>query len=263
MQPRTQLDGIIGTLRDLRRHEHLPTSSMSHQVRGIKVFERIFSDTPLHEAVGRVLSTDQPRQLRPGSIGEFMYGCLHSQVQESDIDPICTPSCLRAFRPDTRSRCEATVYELYDGRLQRLTTSRQLAKYLEREVQTSNSDPPGEVVVTAPYPGLDMGRVYLFTDREDPNYWRPIALTGGLRRFDLYTHEGNSPGYRHLGYYDLSPELPVQLPTTSLPAEVVVQVPESYYYLHWVWWGVALVIVVLAVVAVHTWRSRSTTSTIN
>lgn len=178
---------ILERVAELQKHPDEDHRSLDSQIKSMKVFNQAFNGSEIHKKVEEALSSNQPQEIKPGSAGEYLYGCLHQHHNDSDLSPVCTPACLRGFKPNDFPGCDVLVYEFREGELTRVN-----AKGIRENDPAASS-------------------CYLFVDNINDN-WKAAALKAGLYRFDLYARQKGTLGYRHAGRYDIRPSTPRQPP---------------------------------------------------
>jgi hypothetical protein len=105
---------------------------LNHAYNLIKVLTRLGYKTELYNSLLRYLKERKPANIKPNTIGDFLYGCINHPNA-------CSLSCLTGVIPDI-SRCTDQVWIVKNGNLEPLNSENSDKAYIYSDVLLSPSN---------------------------------------------------------------------------------------------------------------------------
>lgn len=96
----------------------------------LKTANKLLINPRTEEEMENLLRSDKVTPLH-GTVGEFLYGCIHEQ---EDLSPECTPSCIRGFAYHTVPDCNIPIYEYQKNTLKMIRNVRGISVYVFSDV---------------------------------------------------------------------------------------------------------------------------------
>lgn len=109
-------------LQAIERGNELSIESRQSLIAALKIYDRMMKGKDSHREMTDTLRERMPERVSPGSINEYLYGCIHSDLEKSDVHPACTPTCMRGFSSDV-GECDASVYSFRNDEMTVLNPS--------------------------------------------------------------------------------------------------------------------------------------------
>lgn len=170
---------IHTNINQLRKHpEALLTNNNTDGLQYLNVFTDLMEGSDVHTKITDALRGDDYTNIKSGTAGEFLYGCVHKQ---KDVNNLCVPSCIRGFRYSIKDRCDVQSYEYMDGKF------------------VGVNQMPGTTIA------------YLFTDTRDiPEEIKHEVAVDGVEKLSVYLKQGDTIDYEHIMEFDLLPMRPLK-----------------------------------------------------
>lgn len=188
-------------------------------VQAARFLESQHVDGVIDELTLHRLVMDRPSEIKLGTNGAFLYGCL----TEQPVPVLCSPACLKGLRISTTEKCPLPVWELdSNGKLQSLN--------------------PG-------LPDATLGLVFLATKHQPLELARP--LQPGLTHLHLYYPVDGTTRYqldRKISW-DLNPTSEVELQHAESQSSSKAEPDSPPPAKTWFWLVVAAVVALVLIVA--------------
>jgi len=174
---------LINTLRREISHEIAGNKDVEQAIKKI----RTATDDERELLSTSFPNKDAPKDIKPGTVGEFLFGCA---VKPKDLSVACTPSCISGLkRPDT-SYCDIQTYLLHDGKLTK----------------------PNLV-------GTSATSAYLFSDVETvPDNVYSSIQNDGITSLSIYINLRNTIDYKYLSEVEIKPLRKAQTSPVQSPS---------------------------------------------
>ena len=109
--------------------EFLESTSNEQVESTIEEFEKMLDSSSVDEKImiDSEITSSLPAVIEPGSIDEYIYGCL-SDVSESGNS--CTPSCSNGYRSGDLTECSLSICEKKEGVIKQLNNKKSSRAFL-------------------------------------------------------------------------------------------------------------------------------------